>query len=43
MKRFSQRLELYGAAYGIVYQRHMTKGRGFRGLRIVGDAPSYTP
>jgi len=43
MKRFAQNLELRGTAYGIVYQRHMTKGRGFRGLRLVGDAPNYTP
>jgi hypothetical protein len=41
MKRFSQTLELRGALYGIVYQRHKEKGRGFRGLRPIGDAHRY--
>jgi putative DNA primase/helicase len=41
MKRFAQRLETYGAAYGIVYQRDDYKGRGFRGLRIIGDPHKY--
>jgi putative DNA primase/helicase len=41
IKRFSQLLELRGAAYAIVYQRHMTQGRGFRGLRLIGDAQHY--
>jgi putative DNA primase/helicase len=41
MKRFSQRLELYGAAYGIHYHRDSKKGRGFNGIRLVGDAPRY--
>ena len=42
MKRFAQTLELRGSAHGIVYQRHKEKGRGFRGLRVIGDAHHYT-
>jgi putative DNA primase/helicase len=41
MKRFAQTLEQRGAAYGIVYQRHKTKGRGFRGLKPTGDSYRY--
>jgi putative DNA primase/helicase len=41
MKRFAQTLELRGAAYGIHYHRDRKKGRGFRGLRLIGDAHLY--
>jgi putative DNA primase/helicase len=40
MKRFSQNLELRGPSYGIHYQRDR-RGSGFRGVRLVGDAPNY--
>jgi putative DNA primase/helicase len=43
IRHFAQMLELRGTPYGIVYQRHMTKGRGFRGLRLIGDAGRYSP
>jgi putative DNA primase/helicase len=38
MKRFSQNLEERGPSKGVYYKRHMTFGRGFLGLRLVGDA-----
>ena len=41
MKRFSQTLEMRGATHGVTYQRHHKNGRGFRGLRLVGDANAY--
>ena len=37
MKRFLQTLETRGTSYGVTYERSKT-GRGFRGLRLVGDA-----
>jgi putative DNA primase/helicase len=40
MKRISQTLEQRGIAYGIVFQRY-NKGRGFRGLKPIGDAYYY--
>jgi len=43
MKRFSQTLKTRSEAYGLVYQRDRQKGRGFRGLQLVGDAHRYLP
>jgi putative DNA primase/helicase len=42
IRRFSQTLELRGTTYGIVPQRDRDKGRGFRGIRLIGDAPRYS-
>jgi putative DNA primase/helicase len=41
MKRFIQNLELRGPAYGVHPQRDRARGRGFRGIQCIGDAPSY--
>jgi putative DNA primase/helicase len=43
IRRFSQTLEARGQAFGAYYQRDRKKGRGFRGLRLIGDALAYTP
>ena len=37
IKRFSQALEKRGNE-GIVYKRDKQRGRGFRGLQLIGDA-----
>jgi phage/plasmid-associated DNA primase len=36
VRRFAQTLEQRGQAYGVTYERG--RRRGFRGLRLVGDA-----
>jgi len=42
MKRFLRTLEMRGAAFGLERARHpKTKHRGYRGLRLVGDADAY--
>jgi putative DNA primase/helicase len=41
MKHFSQMLETRGPGYGVFYLRHREKGRGFRGLRLTGDAGTW--
>jgi putative DNA primase/helicase len=41
LKRFSQTLEERGPSRGITCKRHMKSGRGFQGLRLVGDAGTY--
>jgi hypothetical protein len=41
MKRFVQNLQLRGADYGIHYHRDRNRGRGFCGIRLVGDAPNH--
>lgn len=38
VRRFAQTLEQRGQAYGITYERDRQRGRGFRGLSLVGDA-----
>jgi putative DNA primase/helicase len=37
-KRFSQNLEERGPSKGVHYKRHKELGRGFLGLRLIGDA-----
>ena len=38
VRRFSQTLQQRGTAYHTTYERDRQRGRGFRGLRLVGDA-----
>lgn len=42
MKRFLQTLELRGSSYGVVYERDRARGRGFRGLRLVGNNADFS-
>jgi putative DNA primase/helicase len=42
LKRFSQILELRGSGYGVSYQRDKARGRGFRGLRLVGNNADFS-
>ena len=42
MKQFSQTLEMRGPSFGVTYKRDKQKGRGFRGLQLVGDAGKMT-
>jgi putative DNA primase/helicase len=41
LKRFVRTLETRGAAHGIRWHRHNVSGRGFRGLRLTGDAHRF--